>query len=110
MLKNPSSIFCVLLLLIFYPGCISIQHGNPSLTIFKNQGNVGIYGKLVSAKEQFRQGESCIESYFGLFSFGDASTEMIQSKFHLKEIYSIDHSIKTQYFFLQEYCTTVYGK
>lgn len=99
-----------LFLLIIHSHCISIQNGYPSLTILKNQGNVGIYGKLVSTKEQYKQGESCIHSYFGLFSAGDASSEMIQSKYHLKEIYSIDHSIKTQYFFFQEYCTTVYGK
>ncbi len=90
--------------------CISFQEGNPSLTIFQNQGKHAIYGRLISSKDKFREGESCIESYFGLFSFGDASAEAVQTKFRMSEIYSIDHSIKNQYFFLQEYCTTIHGK
>jgi hypothetical protein len=93
-----------------FVNCLSIQTGNPSLTIFKNQGNLGIYGKLVSPKDQFQSGESCIKSFFGLISFGDASAEAAQSQLHLTEIYSINQSVKTQYFILQEYCTIVYGK
>lgn len=100
----------VLFLLFINVFCLSIQYGNPSLTVFKNQGQLGIYGRSVSSKDQFRYGESCIQSYFGLISFGDASAEMAQNQSHLLEIFSIDHSVKSQYFFLQEYCTIVYGR
>lgn len=90
--------------------CLSIQSGNPSLTVFKNQGVQGIYGKSTSPRYQFKIGESCITSYFGLVSYGDASSEIAQNQANIKEIYSIDHSVKTQYLFLQEYCTLIYGK
>jgi hypothetical protein len=90
--------------------CLSFQQGNPSFTVFRNHGDVGIYGKFASPKYQFKLGESCIRSYFGLLSFGDASAELAQQKANLTEVVSLDHSVKTQYFFLQEFCTIVYGK
>ena len=110
MSREFKNIFLLLFLLFVCESCISIQFGNPSLTLFKNQGELGIYGRSASPKKQFRQGESCIRSYFGLFSLGDASAEVAQNQNHMSEVYSIDYSVKTQYFFLQEYCTVVYGK
>lgn len=89
--------------------CLSIQFGNPSLTIFKNKTELGIYGKSISNRSVSIIGESCITSFLGLFSYGDASADLAQQQAHIKEIYTINQSVKTQYFFIQEYCTKVTG-
>lgn len=97
-------------LLLCFSNCISIQQGNPSLTVIRNHGNLGIYGKAASQGYVFSSSESCIKSFAGLISIGNASNEMAQLKGQIKEIVSIDHSLKTQYFFFQEYCTIVSGR
>ncbi|TGN20289.1 TRL domain-containing protein [Leptospira idonii] len=96
-------------LLLTTVGCISIQQGNPSLTVFKNNGSQGIFGKSVSWKDEYKMGEACVSSYAGLISIGDASVESAARASKIKDIYSINHVYKTQYFFLQEFCTLVYG-
>ncbi|WP_411824272.1 TRL domain-containing protein [Leptospira sp. 'Mane'] len=102
--------FCLSLFSVLFVGCISIQQGNPSLTLLYNRGTNSFAGTSISPKEGFMVGESCITSYFGLFSWGDASAESAARMAKLKEIYSINHVTKTQYLFLQEFCTVLLGK
>ncbi|GBF51369.1 TRL-like family protein [Leptospira ryugenii] len=97
------------LLCIFLFRCISVQNGFPSNTILYNKGIDGVYAKSASSKDNFRVGESCIQSYLGLVSFGDGSAELAKNRAGIKEITSIQRSLKTQFLILQEYCTQVYG-
>ncbi|WP_246047654.1 TRL-like family protein [Leptospira ilyithenensis] len=80
------------------------------MTLLYNRGTNGFAGTSVAAKDDFVIGESCITSYFGLFSWGDASAESAARMAKLKEIYSINHVTKTQYLFLQEFCIVLLGK
>ncbi|BDA80642.1 hypothetical protein LPTSP3_g35720 [Leptospira kobayashii] len=80
------------------------------MTMLYNRGTSGFAGTAISSKDDFVIGESCITSYFGLFSWGDASAESAARMAKLKEIYSINHVTKTQYLFLQEFCTVLLGK
>lgn len=90
--------------------CLSIQIGNPSVTLFQNKGQEGWYspGKVPLATDSFV--ESCTTNYFGLVSLGNASLEYIPRNSRPKEIHSLDHYYKNQYFFFQELCLRITGR
>ncbi|TGM76040.1 TRL-like family protein [Leptospira levettii] len=95
---------------IFFLGnCLSIQIGNPSFTVLQNKGQSGWYtpGKIPVPGDTYV--ESCTTNYFGLVSVGNASFEWVTKKSQLKEIHSVDHIFKNQYFFFQELCLRVTG-
>ncbi|MCW7465479.1 TRL-like family protein [Leptospira levettii] len=89
--------------------CLSIQIGNPSFTVLQNKGQSGWYtpGKIPVPGDTYV--ESCTTNYFGLVSVGNASYEWLTKKSQLKEIHSVDHIFKNQYFFFQELCLRVTG-
>ncbi|TGK90234.1 TRL-like family protein [Leptospira bourretii] len=90
--------------------CLSIQIGNPSMTLFKNKGQEGWYstGKVPSPTDTFV--ESCTTNYFGLVSIGNASLDYVPRQSRPKEIHSLDHYYKNQYFFFQELCLHIVGR
>lgn len=90
--------------------CLSIQIGNPSMTLLQNKGQSGWYtpGKIPVPGDTFV--ESCTANYFGLVSLGNASYDWISKNSRFKEIHSIDHFYKNQYFVFQELCLRVTGK
>lgn len=90
--------------------CLSVQIGNPSVTLFQNKGQEGWYspGKPPSASDSFV--ESCTSNYFGLVSVGSASLDYVPRATRPKEIHSLDHYYKNQYFFFQELCLRVTGR
>ncbi len=90
--------------------CITFQYGNPSHTVSLNKGAHGWYSQEQVVGSDHPFGESCIQNYFGLVSFGDARYERIQESVKFKTIFSVDHIYKTQYLFYQELCVRVYGK
>ncbi|TGL86629.1 TRL-like family protein [Leptospira congkakensis] len=97
-------------LVFFLFHCLSVQIGNPSVTIFQNKGQEGWYspGKLPLPNDRFV--ESCTTNYFGLVSVGNASLDYIPRNTRLKEIHSLDHYYKNQYFFFQELCLRITGR
>ncbi|PKA22554.1 TRL-like family protein [Leptospira sp. mixed culture ATI2-C-A1] len=97
-------------MVLFILQCLSIQIGNPSMTIFKNKGQEGWYspGKVPLPTDTFV--ESCITNYFGLVSTGNASLDFIPRQARPKEIHSLDHYYKNQYFFFQELCLHIVGR
>lgn len=90
--------------------CLSIQIGNPSMTLLQNKGQSGWYtpGKIPIPGDTFV--ESCTTNYFGLVSLGNASYDWISKNSRFKEIHSVDHFYKNQYFIFQELCLRVTGK
>ncbi|MCW7469107.1 TRL-like family protein [Leptospira kanakyensis] len=90
--------------------CLSVQIGNPSVTIFQNRGQEGWHspGKIPVPTDRFV--ESCTTNYFGLVSLGNASFDFIPRNTRPKEIHSLDHYYKNQYFFFQELCLRVTGR
>lgn len=97
-------------LALFCFQCLSIQIGNPSVTLFHNKGQEGWYspGKVPTVSDRFA--ESCTTNYFGLVSIGSASLDYIPRHSRPKEILSLDHYYKNQYFFFQELCLRVTGR
>ncbi|TGK49107.1 TRL-like family protein [Leptospira bouyouniensis] len=100
--------FCFLWMLLFI-NCLSIQIGNPSFTLLQNKGQSGWHspGKIPVPSETYL--ESCTTNYFGLVSIGNASYDWVSKKNHFKEIHSLDHYYKNQYFFFQELCLRITG-
>ncbi|ABZ95793.1 TRL-like family protein [Leptospira biflexa] len=98
-----------LLWIFFLVNCLSIQIGNPSITLFQNKGQSGWFspGKAPVPGETFV--ESCTTNYFGLVSVGNASYDWVSQKKRFKEIHSLDHYYKNQYFFFQELCLRITG-
>lgn len=102
---------CLLIsICIFFFQCLSFQIGNPSVTIFQNKGQEGWFspGKVPLPTDTFV--ESCTTNYFGLVSIGNASLEFISYHSRPKEIHSLDHYYKNQYFFFQELCLRITGR
>ncbi|PJZ83510.1 TRL domain-containing protein [Leptospira harrisiae] len=97
-------------LVFFFFQCLSIQIGNPSGTLFKNKGQEGWFspGKVPSPTDTYV--ESCTTNYFGLVSIGNASLDYISRHSRPKEIHSLDHYYKNQYFFFQELCLRITGR
>ncbi|EMY70251.1 TRL-like family protein [Leptospira vanthielii] len=97
------------LVLHFYH-CLSVQIGNPSVTLFQNKGQEGWHspGKVPLVTDSFV--EACTTNYFGLVSIGNASLEFIPRHSRPKEIHSLDHYYKKQYFFFQELCLRITGR
>lgn len=111
-LIQTSSMKRILLISIcfFFFQCFSFQIGNPSVTIFQNKGQEGWFspGKPPQPTDTFV--ESCTTNYFGLVSLGNASLEYIHRQSRPKEIHSLDHYYKKQYFFFQELCLRITGR
>lgn len=103
-------IFLFALGIIFFPGCLTYQIGNPSLTGFSNQGVLGIYSNPNPRKEQLTYIESCTFGFAGLISTGGASTDILLREFGSKELFSIDHVTKRQYLLFQETCVRFSGR
>ncbi|MBM9548170.1 TRL-like family protein [Leptospira sp. 201903074] len=97
-------------LVLFCFHCLSIQIGNPSVTLLQNKGQEGWHssGKAPSIADKFA--ESCTTNYFGLVSIGNASFDYIPRHSRPKEILSLDHYYKNQYFFFQELCLRITGR
>lgn len=90
--------------------CISIQVGNPSVTVFQNKGQSGWYSPGKHPLETDSFVESCTTNYFGLVSVGNASLDFTPRATRPKEIHSLDHYYKNQYFFFQELCLRITGR
>jgi hypothetical protein len=99
-----------LTIILLVVNCLTAQVGNPSSTLFSNNGSHGWFsnGNVIGSDYPF--GESCIKNYIGLISFGKANYDEIRTSLKFKTIFSIDHFYKSQYFFFQEMCIRVYGK
>ncbi|PJZ46929.1 TRL domain-containing protein [Leptospira brenneri] len=102
--------FYFLPLAFLFSHCISVQIGNPSVTVFQNKGQEGWYstGKLPLPGDRFV--ESCTTNYFGLVSIGSASLDYVPRSSRPREILSLDHYYKNQYFFFQELCLRITGR